>query len=314
MPLTLGRGSRIPSISRARPPGTGPRSTRNHSGAVWPSSPRYYGMLLDTMEMAYVNGIAYRKLVLVGDEQVPERIQRAEDVWEQKLWRDQLRQWDEVAKPTSIKIHRDLQAVDPDALSGADLVAYLIKCRDHHSEMIYQHMRFTGAAMISVGDLLAHLSDWTGVAPAEVLSMMQGAAPVSAGASGELEALIAAFAGDADARQLLESDADPSGVLGELRALDNEVGRRLADYLDLVGYRLLDGFDISGRYALELPDALLRAIRLSVGGRGDSVSDVDARIAAIRIQVPDAAPRPVRRAGRRGPAHVPDPRRARGLQ
>ena len=28
----------------------------------------------------------------------------------------------------------------------------------------------------------------------------------------------------------------------------------------LVGFRLLDGFDISERYALELPDVLLRAI------------------------------------------------------
>ena len=30
----------------------------------------------------------------------------------------------------------------------------------------------------------------------------------------------------------------------------------MSEYLDLVGCRLLDGFDISGRYALELPDAL----------------------------------------------------------
>ena len=48
-------------------------------------------------------------------------------------------------------------------------------------------------------------------------------------------------------------------------------------YLDLVGYRLLDGFDISGRYALELPDALLRAIRTAVDGDGAEDSDVEAQ-------------------------------------
>ena len=247
----------------------------------------YYGMLLETIQMAYVNGIAYSQPVIVGDDQVPVRFQRADEVWEGKVWRDQLREWDEVAKPAAVKTHRELQAVDPDGLSDADMVVYLTNCRDHHSQMIYQHMRFTGAAMICVGDLLAHLGEWTGVPPAEVLSMMQGAAPVSAGASAQLEGLIAAFAGDADARRILDSDGDPAEVLDQLRALDNEVSQRLNEYLDLVGYRLLDGFDISGRYALELPDALLRAIRLSVAGRSDGSADVDSRIVEIRDQVPE---------------------------
>jgi pyruvate,water dikinase len=55
-----------------------------------------------------------------------------------------------------------------------------------------------------------------------------------------------------------------------------------------VGYRLLDGFDIAGRYALELPDSLLRAIRTAVTGRDVEVDDTRAREAAIREQVPEA--------------------------
>ena len=98
--------------------------------------------------------------------------------------------------------------------------------------------------------------------------------------------MVAAFADDASARELLESDHDPAEILDALRGLDNEVGAAVTDYLDLVGCRLLDGFDISGRYALELPDALVRAIRLSVEGREDD-DDVDARIAGIREQVPE---------------------------
>ena len=63
--------------------------------------------------------------------------------------------------------------------------------------------------------------------------------------------------------------------------------RRSSAYLDLAGYRLLDGFDISGRYALEMPDALLRAIRSSVVGRSVEATDVEDRIADVRGQVPD---------------------------
>ena len=248
---------------------------------------KYYGMLLDTMEMRYINGIAYRRVVLVADDEVPARFQRADEVIAGKLWRDQLREWDERAKPTAIKAHRELQSVEPDSLSDQELAAYLARCREHHIAMIFQHMRFTGAAMLPIGDLLAHLGDWTGVPPADALGMMRGAAPVSAGASVELARLLAAITQDADARAQLESDGDPGQVLTALRSRDGEVGAAMSAYLDLVGCRLLDGFDISGRYALELPDALLRAIRSSVAGRDTEAADVEVRIADIRRQVPD---------------------------
>ena len=92
---------------------------------------------------------------------------------------------------------------------------------------------------------------------------------------------------DTAARALLDSDGDPGKTLAELRAFGGDVGAAMSEYLDLVGCRLLDGFDISGRYALELPDALLRSIRSSVDGAGSDTADVDARIADIRSQVPD---------------------------
>jgi pyruvate,water dikinase len=63
------------------------------------------------------------------------------------------------------------------------------------------------------------------------------------------------------------------------------VGRAAGAYLDLVGCRLLDGFDISGRNALELPDALVRAIRSSLD-RGPEESAGDDRVADVRSKVP----------------------------
>ena len=248
---------------------------------------RFYGLLIDGLKYAYVNGFAYRAVRPVAEDEIPQRFERAEEVVQGKLWREQLLDWDETVKPNSIRAHLELQSVDPDELSDEDLVAHLTRCRDHHASMITQHMRFTASAVIPTGDFLAHVGDWTSVPPAELLDLMRGTAPVSAGASTELERLIASFGEDPRARELLASDDDPGSVLEALRSLESEAGAAVSAYLDLVGYRLLDGFDISEPYALELPDVLLRAIRIAVEGRSLEDSGLEDRVADIRSQVPE---------------------------
>jgi len=248
---------------------------------------RYYGMLIDGLEIAYVNGFAYNTITPAPEEVIPARFERADEVFRGKLWREQLREWDETCKPASIAAHRQLQAVDPAALSDTELVAYLTRCRDHHAAMMFQHFRFTGTAVVPTGDFLAHVEDWTGLPRAELLGLMRGSASVSAGGSAELERLVAAVGQDASALELLESGEDPGSVLAALRSLEGEGGLAVSGYLDLVGYRLLDGFDISEPAALELPDALLRAIRGAVGGRVEESSGVEDRIADVRRKVPE---------------------------
>ena len=247
----------------------------------------FYGMLIAGRVNQYVNGFAYGATLPVADEEVPARLQRASETFERKLWREQLQDWDEVRKPASIRRHLELQAVDTDELSDEQFAAYLTECRDHHAEMIYQHMRFTAAPSIPTGDFLAHVGEWTGLPPSDLLPLMRGAAPVSAGASGELERMITAVEADAEARELLDSDGDPAEVLEALRSRDDETGRAIDAYLDLVGNRLLDGFDISNQRAIELPDALLRAIRIAVEGRADVDADVEGLIADVRAKVPE---------------------------
>ncbi len=249
---------------------------------------RFYGMIIDGLQIGYVNGFGYNQVLPAPDAEIPERYQRAEQVFAQKLWREQLRDWDENRKPSSIATHRELQAVNPDALSDAELVAYLTRCRDHHSAMIAQHMRFTAGAVLPTGDFLAHVGDWTGLPPSELLGLMRGSAVVSAGGSDEMERLKGAFAQDPAAREILASGGDPAQVLASLRSLGGEAGAAVSGYLDLVGNRLIDGFDIAEPTVLELPDALLRAIRIAVSGEAQAASDVDARIAEVRAQVPAA--------------------------
>ena len=245
----------------------------------------YYGMLIGGLAMEYVNGIGYKQVRPAPEEEIPQRFARAEEVMSGKLWREQLREWDEMSKPNAIAKHRELQAVDPDSLSDKELADYLARCRDHHSAMISQHMRYTASAVVPTGDFLAHVGTWTGLPPAELLGLMRGASPVSAGASGELERLVAAIRADPEAQALLASDDDPAATLQALRSRPGETGEAMSAYVDLVGNRLIDGFDISEPSALELPDQLLRAISTAATAEADD-GDVEARIAEVREQVP----------------------------
>ncbi len=262
-----------------------------HPPAFWRGTndfARFYGMLIDGLQISYVNGFGYNQLLPAPEAEIPQRFQRAAQVFAQKLWREQLRDWDENCKPSSVAMHRELQAVDPDALSAAELAAYLTRCRDHHAKMIAQHMRFTAGAVLPTGDFLAHVGDWTGLPPSELLGLMRGSAAVSAGGSDEMERLKKAFAGDASARKTLESDGDPALVLASLRSLAGETGAAISCYLDLVGNRLVNGFDISEPSVIELPDALIRSMRIVVSGEARTDINLDARIAEVRARVPVA--------------------------
>src|SRR5262245_37297691 len=247
---------------------------------------RFYGMLIDGLQVAYVNGFGYNRKLPAPEADIPERFKRAEQVYAQKLWREQLKDWDEKHKPSSIATHRELQAVTPDALGDDELAQYLMRCREHHAAMIAQHMRFTAAAVLPTGDFLVHAAEWTGLPHSELLGLMRGSAEVSSGGSEEMVRLKRAFANDSSARKVLETDRDPAKVLERLRELGGEAGAALSAYLDLIGNRLIDGFDIAEPTALELPDALLRAICIAVSGEAQAASDVDARVAEVRARVP----------------------------
>ena len=256
----------------------------------------FYGLLIDGLQMAYVNGFGYSQVIPTPDAEKPARFARAEQVLAEKLWRAQLREWDETCKPAAIAQHREIQAVDPDGLSDADLAAYLAQCRDHHVAMIVQHTRFTAAALLPTGDFLAQVGEWTGLAHSELLGLLRGSAEVSAGGSNEMDVLKSAFAEGSPAREVLASDGDPADVLAStgnpakvverLRSMPGIAGKAVNGYFDLVGYRIVDGFDIAEPSALEMPDVLLRAINVAVFGDDQAVSDVLAHIASVREQVP----------------------------
>ena len=246
----------------------------------------FYGVPFLTRVTTYVGGFSYGQMRPVPPESFPDRVQRAAEVFEGKLWREQAAEWHQVRKPASVTAHREIQAVDPEALSDEELVDYLRRCRAHHATMIRQHMAFTGTAVIPPSDFLVHAAQWTGLPTVKLLGLMRGASLISGGASPQHAALVAAYRVDPAAREALDSDEDPGALLERLRREPSPTGRALDDYLEFAGFRLLDGFDISNHYALEMPDVLLRSIRSAIDETGPT-STVYAEIADVRTQVPD---------------------------
>ncbi len=246
----------------------------------------YYGIPLQTRLTAYPSGFCYSQMQPVAPEEFPVRLARAAEVFEQKGWRDQAKEWEEVRKPASVRAHREIQAIDPEQLTDDALVAHLRRCHDHHAVMIRQHMAFTGTAVIPAGDFLVQTQAWTGLPTVKLLGLMRGASLVSGGSSAEHEALVTAYRADPAARKALDADDDPGALLENLRRADTATGRALNDYLEFVGYRLLDGFDISGRYTLEMPDVLLRSITTAIDS-ADTETDIAAQVAEVRSHVPE---------------------------
>jgi pyruvate,water dikinase len=246
----------------------------------------FYGAPIQTRVTAYVHGFSYGQMVPLAQELFPERVQRAAEVFAGRLWREQATEWQEVRKPASVRAHHEIQAIDPDALDDAALVDYLRRCHDHHAAMVRQHMSFTGTAVIPPGDFLVHAREWTGLPVVKLLGLMRGASLISGGASPQHAALVAAYRADPAARTALDADEEPGSLLERLRRDDTVAGHALDDYLEFAGFRLLDGFDISNHYALEMPDVLLRAITTAIDAP-EAASNVEEEIAEVRSHVPE---------------------------
>ncbi|WP_217915459.1 PEP-utilizing enzyme [Miltoncostaea marina] len=293
-----------PTPLRLEPPGPGswlldavhaPRpysrfGTEIHPGALaegFAVMGRRYGLLLDVLDWRMVQGFAYFAPRPVLDEaELPRRFAAAAEAVARRVWREDVERWERWAKPASVRAHLALQRVDPAPLSTDGLLAHLQRAREHQRAMIVQHHVFNGAALIPVGDFLAHAAEWTGLPPARVLALVRGAAPESAGSSHELDRLVAALAADGRARAALASDEEPGALLARLRAWPGGVGHAATAYLDLVGYRLVDSLDIGDRYALEVPEVIVGRLRVAVAGGRPVGGPSQEEVAGVRDLVP----------------------------
>jgi len=248
---------------------------------------RRYGLLIDTLDFHFVNGFAYYTVLPAPDDEVPDRFKAAESVFRDKLWRTDLERWDSVVKPASIKTHQALLAVDPEDLSDQELIAYVDRCRDNLERMVEQHHTFNLAALLPVGDFMAHIGQWTDVPMGEFLALTRGSAPESAGIFEEIDELAEAIINSPTAREILASGEAGAIILEGLKTAPDGVGDATKAYLGVVGDRLLNSLDTGEPRAIEVPDALVARIRLAVDGAAHSGAKVsDEEVSRLRDSIP----------------------------
>jgi rifampicin phosphotransferase len=246
---------------------------------------RRYGTAILYPEYRFVNGIAYKCVRPGPEEELPQRFQNAQRAFATKLWREDLRHWDQEAKPGSIRAHLALQRVDPWALSHQQLLEHLAACYAHLGRMFEQHYRLLAPALLPTGDFIAQISELSGTSPAELLVLTRGSAPVSAGAEDGLQRLAEAIRDDEEAAAMLGSGDPPAELLAALRARPGATGAAANAYLEMVECRLIDGFEVGCPCGFELPEVLVQAIRRSVEGR-DRDRDGAEETKRVRERVP----------------------------
>jgi pyruvate,water dikinase len=263
-----------------------------------------FGLLMSHLKSAKVHGFSYSQPVLAftsedalpgpppaGYFEQPEllaRLRRGKKAIENKLWREDLKRWDEEVKPDSIRRNLGLQGVDPESLDTEGLIQHMTDCYQNAGEMLYRHHIFTIPSVLPVGLYVGNVCQWSGASPGEVLYLLKGSSPVSRGlATAELEeiALLLKQAG-IDADQFRE--VPPADALQALHALSESIGKAIDNYLYLVGMQLTSGYDITERYALEMPEILVANIFSALNG--DMVDDNQASVAearqALRLRIP----------------------------
>ena len=268
-----------------------------------------YGALLDYLDIAIINRFIYiaprpvgapkdakgtppRALFWVLQRVHPElrrRIRRAEEGFRTRVWRQELRWWDTEVKPALAAEAAGLVKEDLCACSTPELAAHVRRAADFAGRTIYWHHRFNACVLVPIGDLLVHVMDWTAMPAEEILHAMRGLSPASAGAVQELTALGDALRADTDALGLLQSSRGPADILDELGRRPTPVAVALKAYLDVVGLRVLGGYDVADRHAREHPELLVNVIRTALTRTDDDGRRAAAAraVAQIRGRVPE---------------------------
>jgi rifampicin phosphotransferase len=264
-----------------------------------------YGLLLDTLDIRVVNDFVYNKFCPVGapegakgpppkflfklmtwlHPEMRRRIKTGSLVFEHKLWREDMKRWDEQMKPDSVARNSSLQRKAIANLSQSDFIKYLEEVRANAAEMIYRHQVFSVTCCMPLGHFLVECQDWTGLPSGQILSVLKGAAPVSRGIAAKEHEAVQAALRNAGIQASAFRGKPASDVLNDLRSKD-EVGSVLEQFLEVVGYRLVSGYDVGEKYALEMPEMLVKTLFEDSADKTNRVAEFEKGRDELRARVP----------------------------
>jgi pyruvate,water dikinase len=261
------------------------------------------GAPLDTLDFRCVNGLVYSRvrplirpdkpatklpplpLLKLATRLHPEMRRRrkiAERMLVDRPWRTVLAQWQAPGglREQYERANLAIQDVDLGALSDDALIAHVHRTVEHAMRMWEAHFRLHVHDLGPIGLLLFGAAGW-GIAPADVVPLLEGASP----STSEAERVLRRIRNGVDAAGVHPTTID------EVRAVSPTVAADLDSFLRLRGRLVVSRYDIDGLTLAEAPDVLLSTI---MSARDDShraaraAEALAARTAAVRERVPEA--------------------------
>ena len=264
-----------------------------------------YGLLMSHPKSAIIHGIYYSKAVLFAvpedappgpppegffeQPEVVARIAKSTKAIENKLWREDLKRWDEEVKPDSIRLNQQIQVVNPEELTTAELIDHLINCFEHLKEMWYRHHIFTISSVFPTGMYLGSVCAWTGISVGEALGLLKGSSPVSLGVAYEELLVLAKHLKQAGVSADHFKGQSAESILQSLGQMPDPIASAVEQYLQLISYQLISGYDVTELFALETPEVLVAGIFSVMKSLDQPQVDnaTEQQRIAIRNKVPD---------------------------
>src|SRR5262249_50320670 len=118
------------------------------------------------------------KLLLRVHPALRARLKRARRIMSEKPWREDVRLFWRELPAVEAKI-AGLASQPIETLDPAAFIDYLSTLGATASARVFDHFRRIPVSVMPVGDFLAHVVDWTGATPRDVLAALRGHSPAS---------------------------------------------------------------------------------------------------------------------------------------
>jgi pyruvate,water dikinase len=193
--------------------------------------------------------------------------QKAKEYWNRKLYLDALRNWATTVRPSNIQVLTALQNVQPRNLTTKHLVAHINNCIAITKSMVRTHHLFSCAALVPIGDIIRQVCEWTGEQPSVIVESLDIASKTIA-PLGEFASMACGInekpPANSEAKQILEGVSgnydQPNFLLEHLRTLGSDVASYIDGLVDHIGFRIIQGYDITSETIIERPDVLLQYV------------------------------------------------------
>lgn len=250
-----------------------------------------YGLPLESMAVADVNGCTYIRPRAVGEGDRPKppppqpimrilarlhpelrrRNRTARQAWEERRWRTEVDRWFDHDRAAVVAANRRFGAVALERLDDGALVAHLDELGAHCLAQAIAGFETHGGDIVPVGDYLAHCSAW-GIPVDRAAELLRGASPASMATAASLDSVARA----------LEDRSDRPASLDEVRALGPDCRSEVDEWVATFAWRLVSSDDLDGTTLAEQPHLLLPALLAAAGTRPPASPDPG----AVRSLVP----------------------------